>query len=104
MDAARIIPQQLVLVTLEREPENDSRPELLDHADYIRCCAGSAVNYWMYASGCEWTRREWKRLVYAVACFGNLKLAETTDSVEAMDAGQCKMMACAVALEAGRMK
>lgn len=102
MDAARVIPHsvELVPVTLDRESQNDERPELLDHADYIQCCAGAAANHWLYAGGREWPRREWKRLAYAIACFGNVRLAETTDSVEAMDAAAPKMMACAVALNA----
>lgn len=101
MDAARVIPQsvELVPVTLGGESENDERPELRDHADYIQRCAGAAANRWLYAGGREWTRREWKRLAYAIACFGNVRLAETTDSVEAMDAAAPRVMACAVAIE-----
>lgn len=94
MDAARIIPQSVELVSVElAEPANDERPELLDHAEYIRCCAE------MVACVRD-SRREWLRMRRVIECFGNYNLAQTTDSVEAMDAAAPKMMACAVALNA----
>lgn len=108
MDAARTIETQglhRVPVALEQEPENEyEAPTCLDHADYIRCMAGSAANYWMYSpmavlTDSTPTHREWKRMVYAIACFGNLRLAETTDSVEAMEAGERRAMACAAAIQ-----
>lgn len=95
---------QVVPAALDRLAENDLQaPALLDHADYIRCLAGQAANRWLYygvpvVNSYE-ARRRWKRMTYAIACFGNLKLAETTDSVEAMDVGERRMMACAAAIQ-----
>jgi hypothetical protein len=107
MDAARNIDTQdlrQVPSALEREPANEyEQPTCLDHADYIRCMAGSAANFWMYSPMAVLTdstpnRHQWKRMVYAIACFGNVKLAETTDSVEAMEAGERRMLAAAMAI------
>jgi hypothetical protein len=108
MNAARIILNRsacfdAVPFTSDLPAANDERPELLDHADYIRCCAGSAATTWLYAAGRDWTKREWLRMRRVIECFGNYRLAQTTDSVEAMDAAQPRIMACAVAVSCERV-